>query len=329
MEVVFDIFNDYKAVFPHKKANIAKKGREVLVTYDGNLSSSGFRTTLDTTKGYWYRITVDATLIRGDVCFIYCESITAQRLIERKYFITDTVNSYRVAFKAVGSKTYVGLLFYNDGDYELAIRKFRVESNKNGFDSKDTEISQPREHLDTKADIIKQNIKQNYAQNRRDESELDEIVYRNSLIVQEILRESHSSRQKITDDYCSDETDDEELPSAPTLPSPIEKEVNEQKNQQTFDKLNLSDSSEEETISPPIILLPEVSNYVFVDYGDNNVPSDITSETVEETNSAEFIRLSLKKLSEKSWFDDWINGKEPPNAEILSFIDGLKHKSNN
>jgi hypothetical protein len=191
MEIAFDIFTDYKNVSGHKGALITKKGKDIIVEYKGPDNSAGIRSTLKTLRGNIYRLNVTAKLIKGDMGFIYCESVNPPvRLIERKYFITKSINSFKIQFEAVSSSTYIGILFYNAGEYRLEIEKFRVECN--GFNLFKDVLNSKIEIVPQK---IRESIRENYRFFKQKEDELKAIVDKNTQIMQDMLKEAHDEIQ--------------------------------------------------------------------------------------------------------------------------------------
>ena len=93
MPYIFDIYKNYNLIKAYKKSKISHETDGIHVYYYGPLVSAGFRTKIKTMVGTLYKITIKAQLIRGDMAYIYCESLNPKRrLISRdvdEYLITS------------------------------------------------------------------------------------------------------------------------------------------------------------------------------------------------------------------------------------------------
>lgn len=89
----------------------------------------GFRVALETKIDHRYFFEVDATLVEGKNAFLYLESDTGHRYLERISYKFQLCNRtyYSVEFQAVSRKTMAGILFFcSDVLNRMKITNFRI-----------------------------------------------------------------------------------------------------------------------------------------------------------------------------------------------------------
>jgi hypothetical protein len=120
----------------HKGASITARLTEITVDYSRKLNinpdtavSPGLRVAVRLDTGNHYEMRVQASLLRGDRAFIYCEDSNNTRLVPRTHLITSETRNqtFILEFTAETEINWVGILFFDSNkDYSLLIEKFVV-----------------------------------------------------------------------------------------------------------------------------------------------------------------------------------------------------------
>lgn len=150
---MFDI-ND---IMLHKGASLGEYNEKyIIVKSNSTQSSSGFMYTTTLIPGADYILHVDAILLSGDRCFVYCEKVGKGEIIPRKYVIRKNACVFNIHLKGCGL-IRCGILFWSKNkEYCLRVDMFdidRVESDKIGLKTKLPEKSMlPKPSLPIKED---------------------------------------------------------------------------------------------------------------------------------------------------------------------------------
>ena len=112
----------------HKYAEKYITSNRILgIRSSSNAPSSGFYINLDTKNKLIYRLDIDAKLLAGDKAFVYCETLTGKKIIQRIHLIRKDMCNLKLNFEGNGERIRVGILFWHGGKiYDLNVYKFNI-----------------------------------------------------------------------------------------------------------------------------------------------------------------------------------------------------------
>jgi len=131
----FNIFlhSDYVENNKGADVNIFNCSKDMYIIIESSIIkpsvTPGFRVCLNTLPNYKYFLETDGVLLDGSNAFVYIESSTGIRIIDRcnHNFILGDYTYYGITFEAISTKTYVGILFFNSNAQNvLRLKQFRV-----------------------------------------------------------------------------------------------------------------------------------------------------------------------------------------------------------